>query len=575
MASETPPGSRPATAPGGVVGILHVIAGVDQGKAFPMGRAETTVGRGADQDCVLTDLSVSRRHCVIVVDGSGYRLRDLGSGNGSLVNSARVETHLLVDGDQIEIGNTRLQIEHAPSRTGATPAGGLPQQDSARTLIGDAPSLPSGPVHPPRPMAPSAMMPTTPPPRSVASRTRLIVGGAIVLTLAAASGFGVRWLLSRQAQQAEQLYFSGTQAFAAGDFAGAKKRFGEAEQLSPEVVTKAREYLRQCDLEIGLKKQLETARQRAAAKRWDEALQALAKIESSSAQFEEATKLRRSIIPPAVDAYLVQAREQLDENNLTAAAVPVEAALALDPDHPELQAIVKKLRASHVQVRNPREPRFALKEVRIGPNADEVAEAPRARGDDLLAVAGVAGPYRSRDFSAAARALKEAAGREKGKRAAELQAQAAQLVNLSALLARAEADQVRAPSSAIRAYGEALALDARLGHGMHDAYLKTQAVTIARDGAQESFAHQRWDVAYEYVKTIQRFGGEDRGIGEQLRKKAAQLIVKAASLLGPNMNDAKSLWRTVMTMVPADDPSYQKAHQALQSSTSARKDDDE
>src|SRR5262245_53673516 len=80
------PGGRPAgpngggAAPGGVVGILHVIGGNDRGKAYPLNRPQTTIGRGADQDCILADIAVSRRHIIIAVEGPRYRMKDLGSG---------------------------------------------------------------------------------------------------------------------------------------------------------------------------------------------------------------------------------------------------------------------------------------------------------------------------------------------------------------------------------------------------------------------------------------------------------------------------------------------------------------
>src|SRR5262249_35247484 len=49
-------------APGGVVGVLQVIGGNDRGKTHPLTKPLTTIGRGADQDCILADIAVSRRH---------------------------------------------------------------------------------------------------------------------------------------------------------------------------------------------------------------------------------------------------------------------------------------------------------------------------------------------------------------------------------------------------------------------------------------------------------------------------------------------------------------------------------
>src|SRR3954447_8916485 len=92
------------------VGVLHVIGGHDRGKRFDLTLPETRIGRGADQDVVLSDIAVSRRHITVLMEGARFRLRDLGSGNGTLVNGQRIDTVLLNDGDHIELGNTVLRF---------------------------------------------------------------------------------------------------------------------------------------------------------------------------------------------------------------------------------------------------------------------------------------------------------------------------------------------------------------------------------------------------------------------------------------------------------------------------------
>ena len=121
--------------------VVHIIGGNDRGKQHDLERPETRIGRGTDQDVVLADIAVSRRHVTIVTEGSRFRLKDLGSGNGSLVNGQRVDSVLLNDGDQIEIGNTLMRFDHAGSRP---------------LSAGSAPPLPPPPMVQPAPPAPSA-----------------------------------------------------------------------------------------------------------------------------------------------------------------------------------------------------------------------------------------------------------------------------------------------------------------------------------------------------------------------------------------------------------------------------------
>src|ERR1700679_2842868 len=96
--------------------VLPIIGGNDRGKAYELVLPETRIGRGADQDLVLADIAVSRRHITIHAELGRYRLQDLGSGNGTLLNGTRIDSVILNDGDQVELGNTLMRFDHQPSR---------------------------------------------------------------------------------------------------------------------------------------------------------------------------------------------------------------------------------------------------------------------------------------------------------------------------------------------------------------------------------------------------------------------------------------------------------------------------
>jgi hypothetical protein len=65
----------------------------------------TTIGRAPENEIVVPNQEVSRRHARIVVVDSGYVLRDLGSPNGTFVNGTRVTSdQRLRDGDKITVG---------------------------------------------------------------------------------------------------------------------------------------------------------------------------------------------------------------------------------------------------------------------------------------------------------------------------------------------------------------------------------------------------------------------------------------------------------------------------------------
>jgi len=68
-----------------------------------------TIGRHPDNDIVVNDPCVGRHNCQIIDDNGVFRLRDLGSQNGTFVNGKRITGEIvLYITDVIIIGNTTL-----------------------------------------------------------------------------------------------------------------------------------------------------------------------------------------------------------------------------------------------------------------------------------------------------------------------------------------------------------------------------------------------------------------------------------------------------------------------------------
>jgi pSer/pThr/pTyr-binding forkhead associated (FHA) protein len=78
------------------------------GESFPLEGDRLTVGRRPDSDIFLDDVTVSRDHAILVRRGNEYHLDDMGSLNGTYVNRRRIESHRLVDGDELQIGKYKL-----------------------------------------------------------------------------------------------------------------------------------------------------------------------------------------------------------------------------------------------------------------------------------------------------------------------------------------------------------------------------------------------------------------------------------------------------------------------------------
>ncbi|NLX57178.1 MAG: FHA domain-containing protein [Planctomycetaceae bacterium] len=87
---------------------LFVIQGRDQGKRFELQGSCVRVGREKGNTVQLHDTEVSRFHAELREQGGRYELVDLGSSNGTYVNSQLIDHHLLNSGDRVQVGRTLM-----------------------------------------------------------------------------------------------------------------------------------------------------------------------------------------------------------------------------------------------------------------------------------------------------------------------------------------------------------------------------------------------------------------------------------------------------------------------------------
>jgi hypothetical protein len=134
----------PSVKPRPAAARLVAVSGNDTGRHFALDPARLmSIGRAVDNEIVLTDIAVSRRHLELSFDGTNWILRDRGSGNGTLVND-KIEdgVYPMRHGDRIELGNTVLRFE-LPTPP-ATAGWGQRDDDEASTIAGRQPPRPVG-----------------------------------------------------------------------------------------------------------------------------------------------------------------------------------------------------------------------------------------------------------------------------------------------------------------------------------------------------------------------------------------------------------------------------------------------
>lgn len=90
---------------------LTIVDGKDSGKNIEITKDEILAGRSLDNDFVISDISVSRKHFKITKDGTRFIISDMGSGNGIKVNGTKTTSATLSDGDIISVGARQIKFE--------------------------------------------------------------------------------------------------------------------------------------------------------------------------------------------------------------------------------------------------------------------------------------------------------------------------------------------------------------------------------------------------------------------------------------------------------------------------------
>ncbi|HRF63411.1 MAG TPA: FHA domain-containing protein, partial [Candidatus Competibacter sp.] len=111
---------------------LRVISGPDVGQEVSLGLPSVRIGTASDNDLVLTDRAISRRHAEIRMTPEGLLLRDLGSTNGTFINDVRITEAYVPEHAECRLGYTRLSVRrHTEERKVA-----VPRQDHLGELVG-------------------------------------------------------------------------------------------------------------------------------------------------------------------------------------------------------------------------------------------------------------------------------------------------------------------------------------------------------------------------------------------------------------------------------------------------------
>jgi len=97
--------------------VLVITRGPGAGSRYHLD-GETRIGRHPEAQILLDDVTVSRRHALVMIVDEHAVLTDQASLNGTYVAGERVDSHVLSDGDEVQIGRFHLVFLEGPSAAG-------------------------------------------------------------------------------------------------------------------------------------------------------------------------------------------------------------------------------------------------------------------------------------------------------------------------------------------------------------------------------------------------------------------------------------------------------------------------
>lgn len=149
---------------------IHIPDGTEA--TFDLPEETTTIGRVADNSLCIEDASISSHHAEIVFEGGAWHLHDLGSTNGTYVNSERTTDAVLRHGDEVRFGAVET-VFHGEEAQAEQP---LPASNSA----------PAEAAH--TSARPPSFVSTSPIPKNVQTKDTLgavLIGFSVLAILAA------------------------------------------------------------------------------------------------------------------------------------------------------------------------------------------------------------------------------------------------------------------------------------------------------------------------------------------------------------------------------------------------------
>lgn len=556
-AGERPAGARPPPLPrASPEQKLVCTSGPRAGEEFVLNQAEVIIGRAADATVSIPDTSVSRRHVMLRRAPNGWLAKDLGSGNGTLVNGEPIaDETLLRNGDVVTCGDSELSFLDPSNVT-----------DKRMVPATRPPTAPELPVRRPggrvegRPRVARPHL-KAPDPAAQRRKRRMVAYLFIFLAMCGAT-FGVVKLQSRAKEQKQadvdrkaqerrmdlsRIFQEAKNLVRAGKWSEAKGRFEKIKGMEPNYPGVA-DYLQRAATEVPNEANLDAAEGALNANQIAAAAEALGKVSGDTQQFER-LRLLKSTLEDKVTSRLADARDLMivapkassaeDTSKYDQVVEITKDVLLAYPDNRDAKVMNEQARQEIAVLTAPK------------PERRVAAPKPWEAAINLFVDGDVPGA-----FSVAT------ACSDKG--VARCKAMLGEMNDFKSYYAKLEDLDARGLTTLLQ-------LDEKITEGRGPSKMArnagTRAATIFYKSATAAKASGQWGKAMEYaLKALKADPGHAgaQAVIAELRQKAKEIYLLGYSLKDSSPDEAMTKFKEVVQMTPPDDDTHQKAKRRLE-----------
>ena len=141
---------------------LRFVSTVEGADTIELQEPVITIGRGINNVVCIEDANISKNHVLLIREDDTYRIFDLHSVNGTIINGKRINVATLHAGDAVRIGYLDLTYE-STTPTPAKPVVAEPPAPPVSAAPAPATPVVTEPAPPP-PVTPVVTEPAPPPP---------------------------------------------------------------------------------------------------------------------------------------------------------------------------------------------------------------------------------------------------------------------------------------------------------------------------------------------------------------------------------------------------------------------------